>query len=69
MRFLSSITRLWLVDLYDGDCDYPFDHVIFFFRKSAEKYVSRNEEWFKENHIRVVFGGEHLFFKSFKIKE
>jgi len=61
--------RVWFVDLYDGDCDYPFHHIIFFFRKSAERYISRNEKCLKRNHIRVAFGGERLFFKSFKIKE
>ena len=61
--------RVWVVDLYEKNCDYPFHHVIFFFRKSAEKYVSRNKKFFKEYHIRVAWGGEHVFFKSWKVKE
>ena len=63
--------RVWVVDLYDGDCDYPFHHIIFFFRRSAERYVENpvNKKFFKENHIRIAWGGEHVFFKFWKAKE
>ena len=60
---------IWVVELYDSDCEYPFHRVNFFFKKSAKKFLNRNEKWFDDHNIRVSFGGEHLFFKSWGDKE